>query len=223
MANIDWLRIVAAGTDEILDDLSPHLQVLMHPGFSPSADCGDKAPHEFISPGCVLLASSAGERHIHHQSVSVLISVRDVLFGLLETRRQLPVRGWLCYGSSCVSLCSKYGIADTNSITDYKTRCKGLALPRLNTMNYPEHTNAHWPNLLHPADFYYVMCNQVHPIESFSLYTCQEYEYPVSSQKKYQLKIVYDAFFASSWVEDWQKTDCRQLKYPDCQTTLFKG
>lgn len=124
----------------------------MHPGFSPSADCGDKAPREFISPGCVLLASSAGERPIHHQSVSVWISVRDVLFDLCKARRQLPVRGCLCHGSSCVSLCSKYGIADTNSITDYKTRCKGLALPRLRleTINYPEHTNTYCPIALRP-------------------------------------------------------------------------
>lgn len=99
----------------------------------------------FISPGCVLLASSAGEKPIHHQSVSMLNSVRDVLFNLLKTRRHLPVRGWLCHGSSCVSLWSKYGIDDTNSIADYKTRWKGQAFPRLDTANYPRHTNAYSP------------------------------------------------------------------------------
>jgi hypothetical protein len=112
----------------------------MHPGFSPSADCGGTAPHEFISPGCVLLASSAGEGPIHHQTVSVLIFVRDVLFGLLQTRRQLPLRGWSCHDSFYVSLCSKFGIADTDSIADYKTRWKGQAQPRLEMMDYPRHT-----------------------------------------------------------------------------------
>lgn len=155
MANIDWLRIVAAGTDEILNDLSPLLQVLNH---IQQITTTVHAPRILskrglwrLSPSWVYISRlrsscvKCGGKPIHHQSVSVFISVRDVLFDLLKARRQLPVRGWLCHVSSCVSLCSKYGIADTNSITDYKTRWQGLVLPRSDMMDYPEHTNAVGP------------------------------------------------------------------------------